>query len=124
MNKADFQLKVLTEETRYLMDTDDPTLDAFARRLLGLDYDSTKIDCEACSQAKVAAVLYATQAGTGSKVRTFCCMNCGVSAAQTPPPGWKVALYKLGIEIKMEATIDGDPNSVDGNAERVQELGS
>lgn len=124
MNKADFQLKVLTEETRYLMDNDDPTLEAFARRLLGADYDSSKLECEACSQAKVTAVVYATQASTSSKVRSFVCMNCGMNAAQTPPPGWKVTLYKLGIEIKVEVQIDGDPISVHDNAERVPELGA
>jgi ferredoxin-like protein FixX len=122
MEKTEFQLKVLTEETRYLMDADDPTLEAFARRLLGQDYNSAKIDCEVCSKSRVTAVLYATQRATGSKVRTFCCMDCGVSTVQTSRktmPDWHVSLYKLGIEIKMEVEIRDDQDHLDGDGTSV-----
>lgn len=122
MDRGDFQLKVLTTETRYLMANDNPTIEAYVRMLLGQEYASTKLDCEACSKARVSCVLYAVEKVGSSRVRTFVCMDCGVDAASAHMPNWDVKLYMLGIEIKMEATIDDNPIRVDNNDSGVPRL--
>jgi hypothetical protein len=95
---------------------DSPTLEGYGHYLLGQG-DPMRLQCEACSQARVAGVIYATNKLTASKVRTFCCMDCGIAAVKNSKgkdTSWDVVMFKLGQEIKVEVETDEHSVTNDG----------